>query len=269
MEKFAPQLASGYATVNGLKMYYERCGEGPALVLLHGGGSTIQTSFGRIIPQLSHNHSLIAVELQAHGRTGDRNQELSFRQDADDVAALLDHLAIAAVDVLGFSNGGTSALYLAQRHPSKVRKVIAASPLCKRAHAPEPFWEFMRTGTFEQMPQQYKDAYRAAGNSEDQLLNMYSRCAQRMIDFTDMSDEELQSIKAPVLLVNGNQDVMTSAHAVALQQMLPDCQLAILPGGHGTYLGEITSLNGQDKPWNYFLPLIEQFLASDPEPNNP
>jgi pimeloyl-ACP methyl ester carboxylesterase len=260
LEKFAPPLLSGYATVNGLKMYYERSGKGPELVLLHGGGSTIQTSFGRIIPQLSQQHSVLAVELQAHGRTADRNQELSFKQDADDVAALLDHLGTASADVLGFSNGATTALYLAARHPAKIRKVIAASPLCKRHHAPEQFWEFMRTGTIDQMPQQYKDAYRSVGRNAEELFQLFNRCANRMISFTDMSDEELQAIKAPVLLVNGNQDVMTSEHAVALQKMIADCQLAILPGGHGAYLGEITSLQENKKPWLYFLPLVEEFL---------
>src|SRR6266481_332590 len=59
---------SGYSEVNGLKMYYEIYGEGKPLVLIHGGGSTIQTSFGRIIPQLSKHYQVVAVELQNHGR---------------------------------------------------------------------------------------------------------------------------------------------------------------------------------------------------------
>ncbi|MDJ1505870.1 hypothetical protein [Xanthocytophaga agilis] len=57
---------SDYSYVNGLKMYYEINGEGKPLVLIHGGGSTIQTTFGRIIPLLAQYRKLIAVELQAH-----------------------------------------------------------------------------------------------------------------------------------------------------------------------------------------------------------
>jgi pimeloyl-ACP methyl ester carboxylesterase len=64
---------SGYSDVNGLKMYYEIYGEGKPLMLIHGGGSTIQTTFGRVIPMLAKHRKLIAVELQAHGRTGDKD----------------------------------------------------------------------------------------------------------------------------------------------------------------------------------------------------
>src|SRR5205085_3981083 len=110
----APRLActlaksdcSGYAEVNGLHMYYELHGSGRPLVLIHGGGSTIGTTFGGVLPALSHTHQVIAVELQAHGHSGDRAAPESFRQDADDVAELLRQLDAPAADVLGFSNGG-------------------------------------------------------------------------------------------------------------------------------------------------------------------
>src|ERR1700733_14941843 len=94
----------GYSEVNGLKMYYEIHGEGKPLVLIHGGGSTIQTSFGNIIPLLAKHRQIVAVELQAHGRTNDRDTDLTFKQDADDVAAVLNDLKIPKADILGFSN---------------------------------------------------------------------------------------------------------------------------------------------------------------------
>src|SRR5271170_2955287 len=93
---------SGYSEVNGLTMYYEIYGQGKPLVLIHGGGSTIQTTFGRIIPLLAMHRQLIGVELQAHGHTNDRNADLTFEQDADDVATLLANLKIAKADFLGF-----------------------------------------------------------------------------------------------------------------------------------------------------------------------
>jgi pimeloyl-ACP methyl ester carboxylesterase len=84
-------MASGYASVNWLKMYYEIHGKGGIpLVLIHGGGSTIETTFGSIPPMLAAQGKVIATELQAHGRTGDRNGDLSFEQDADDVEGSLE-----------------------------------------------------------------------------------------------------------------------------------------------------------------------------------
>lgn len=86
------EQAGHYAEVNGLNMYYEVHGSGRALVLLHGGGSTIESTFGRILPDLANTHQVVAVELQAHGHTTDIDRPLSFEQDADDVAALLKQL---------------------------------------------------------------------------------------------------------------------------------------------------------------------------------
>lgn len=259
----ALNIKSGYTEVNGISMYYEIYGEGKPLVLIHGGGSTIQTSFGRIIPLLASNHQLIAVELQAHGRTGDRNSELSFEQDADDVAALLQHLKITKADIFGFSNGANTALQIAIRHPQLCNKIIAGSMLLKKNGTLPGFWEFMKNGTFGQMPQQYKDAFLAVTPDSSRLMNMYQKCANRMIDFREFADEEIQSIQAPVLIVNGDEDVATSEHVVAMSRLIPNCRLAIIPGGHGAYIGEITTLKADYKNSDFIVPLIGRFLEAD------
>lgn len=118
---------SGYVTVNGLNMYYEIHGSGEPLVLIHGGGSTLRTTFGKVLPLFAKDRKVIAVELQAHGHTGDRNKPLLFEQDADDVNALLQQLNITRAAVFGFSNGGSTAMHLAIRHPERVSKLIIAS----------------------------------------------------------------------------------------------------------------------------------------------
>jgi pimeloyl-ACP methyl ester carboxylesterase len=100
--------SSGYASVNGLKMYYEIHGKGAPLVLIHGGGSTIQTSFGRVLHSFAKDRQVIAVELQGHGHTPDINRPETFEQDADDVAAILKYLKIENADFFGFSNGGNT-----------------------------------------------------------------------------------------------------------------------------------------------------------------
>lgn len=120
-------MTTGYSDVNGLKMYYEIHGRGNPLVLIHGGGSTIETSFSNIIPFLSEHRQIIAMELQAHGHTHDRDTELSFAQDADDIATLLKNLSISKADFLGFSNGGHTLLEFALKHNECIRKMILAS----------------------------------------------------------------------------------------------------------------------------------------------
>jgi len=123
-----------YADVNGIKMYYEihpptgkTGGEVKALVLIHGGGSTIQTTFGTILPMLAKRYKIIAMELQAHGHTSDRDAPETFEQDADDVAALLKQLNISKASILGFSNGASTTLQIAIRHPEIVDKIIVVA----------------------------------------------------------------------------------------------------------------------------------------------
>ncbi|HMC97484.1 MAG TPA: alpha/beta fold hydrolase, partial [Flavobacteriales bacterium] len=105
-------MRSGYAHIGPLKMYYEVRGGGRTpLVLIHGGGSTIESNWGRIIDILAADRQVIAVELQAHGHTPDvPDRPTSFEQDADDVAGLLAYLKIAKADFFGFSNGGNTAM---------------------------------------------------------------------------------------------------------------------------------------------------------------
>lgn len=250
---------TGYASVNGIEMYYEVHGQGPPLVLVHGAGSTIETTFGRIIPELQKYRKVIAVELQAHGRTGDRDTPISFEQDADDVAALVRQLGISKADFFGFSNGGNTVLQVAIRHPELCERVVAASVLLKRDGTFPQFWEFMKQGTFKDMPIQYKDAFMKVTPDSARLHTMFRKCADRMIGFQDFPDEALSSIKCPVLLVNGDKDVATSEHVVEMSRLITGSSLAILPGGHGEYMGEIVALKSPEGDFSV-LPVLRDFL---------
>ncbi len=117
---------SGYAPVNGLEMYYEVHGEGEPIVALHGAYMTVD-AMGEIVPALAKTRKVIAVELQAHGRTADIERPLAYEHMADDVAALIKHLGIEKADVFGYSMGGGVALQVAVRHPRVVRKMVAVS----------------------------------------------------------------------------------------------------------------------------------------------
>ena len=148
-------MTTGHASIHGIRMYYEVHGrrDGVPLLLLHGGGSTIDSTFGRVLPLLAEHRRVIAIEEQGHGRTSDRDQPVTFEASADDAAALLRHLDVVEADVFGFSNGGSVALQVAIRHPELVRRLVFASSLTRRDGAPPQFWEFMRQATFEDMPQ--------------------------------------------------------------------------------------------------------------------
>lgn len=262
MEKQAAPIdfKSGYTDVNGLKMYYEIYGQGKPLVLIHGGGSTIQTSFEKVIPLFAKSRKVIAVEMQAHGRTSDRNTDLSFEQDADDIATLLANLKIDKADFLGFSNGGTTTLQIAIRHPEIVNKIVLGSAITKRNGVPEQFWGFMKQASLDNMPPQLKEAYKKVAADTNGLQVMFARDVQRMLNFKDIPDEKIKSIKAPTLIIIGDKDMVTPEHALEMHRLIPNSELAIIPGGHGDYIGEITTLKPDFKETDLAVPLIEKFL---------
>jgi pimeloyl-ACP methyl ester carboxylesterase len=233
--------SSGHASVNGLNMYYEIHGTGAPLVLIHGGGSTIQTTFGRVLNSFAKTHQVIAVEMQAHGHTADIDRPLSFEQDADDVAELLKHLHIGKADILGFSNGASTTLEMAIRHPELVNKIIVASTFFKKAGAPSWFWDMMAHPTFEGMPQPLKDAYLKINPDTNALYAMYKRDIARMQSFKDIPENEIKSIRSPAFIIIGDSDVVRPEHAVEMHRLILHSRLAILPGSHGEYIGEITT----------------------------
>lgn len=257
-ESTAP--AGRYATVDGLHLYYEIHGHGRPLVLIHGGGSTIASTFGRILPELAKSHQVIAVELQAHGHTLDIGRPLSFEQDADDVAALLQQLQVGPADILGFSNGGTTALQLALRHPSRVRKLVLASATYRRDGLPPGFFTGFAHATLATMPAPLQKAYLDANPDPKGLQTMFDRDVARMAAFQDISDVAMRSIKAPALVINGDADVVLPEHALALSRILPHARLAILPSGHGDYLGEICARDPNGKLPGLVTAMIELFL---------
>lgn len=124
---WAQQPVTGYAPVNGLKMYYEIHGKGEPVVLLHGSFMTIPSNWTEMIAALSKTRQVIAVEMQGHGRTADINRDFSYASLSDDIAAMLDYLKIGKADVIGYSMGGGVALEMAIRHPQNVRKVVSIS----------------------------------------------------------------------------------------------------------------------------------------------
>jgi pimeloyl-ACP methyl ester carboxylesterase len=255
-----PIYKNGYSEVNGIKMYYEIYGQGKPLILIHGGGSTIETTFGRVIPMLAKRYKVIAMDLQAHGRTSDRAAPESFEQDADDVVTLLKNLNISKADFFGFSNGATTLVQITIRHPEIVDKIILGSALCKRNGVPEQFWDFMKQATLENMPEQLKEAYLKVSPNPEGLQVMHDKDAERMVNFKDIPDVQIESIKAPTLIIIGDKDVIKPEHAIEMHRQISNSSLAIIPGVHGEYIGEITTLNSNSKEADFVIPMIESFL---------
>jgi len=241
------KVDSGYAPVNGLKMYYEIYGNGEPLVLIHGGVGAIEM-FGANLTALAQTHKVIAVDLQAHGRTADIDRPLKCELMADDIAALLKYLKIDKADVMGYSLGGEVALRTAIQHPEAVHKLIVVSATFKRdGWYPEILAGMSQMGPTAAEPMKQTPMYR-----------MYAQLAPRPQDWsvliTKLGDllkqdynwsEDVKKIKIPTLIIVGDADAVRTSHAVEFFGLLgggqrdagwdgsgrpKNCELAILPG---------------------------------------
>jgi pimeloyl-ACP methyl ester carboxylesterase len=239
----SPTPETGYAPVNGLRMYYEIHGSGGTpLLLLHGGLFDIDQQFGTVLPGLARSRQVIAADFQAHGRTNDIDRPLTSADLASDVLGLLAHLGVAKVDVFGFSVGGAVALYLAIKHPEVLRKVVVSSvsfhPSGDRPENAEAVGEMtvdMIAGT--PMEQEYK----AKSPNPDKLQDLLDKLGTYDKGFSGWSEDDIRGIAAPTLITVGDCDAVKLEHAVRFLQLrggdvngdftgVPASQLAVFPG---------------------------------------
>jgi pimeloyl-ACP methyl ester carboxylesterase len=236
-------VKTGYAPVNGLRMYYETHGSGGTpLLLLHGGLFNIDLQFGKVLPGLAQTREIIAADFQAHGRTGDIDRPLTSANLASDVVALLSHLGHSQVDVFGFSVGGAVALDLAITHPDLVRKLIVSSVSYNRdGDRPENTEAVGEMSVDMIAGTPMEQDYRAKSPNPDKLQDLLDKLGKYDDGFPGWSDDEIRQIAAPTLITVGDCDAVTLEHAVRFLQLrggdvngdfvgVPASQLAVFPG---------------------------------------
>ncbi len=252
--------STGYADVNGLHLYYETYGSGAPLVLLHGGMLTIDLNFASLIPTLAQTHTVIGVEMQGHGRTANIDREITYANLATDIVALLDHLGIERAAVLGHSMGGGVALEMAVNHADRVSAIVPISAsVSKDGMHPD----LLDPSTFETssiMPTaqdfaDFKGAYERLSPHPEQFDAFLMSLSGMDADFAGWTDEQLAGISCPVLIVQGDNDFTTVAHAGVMLAKIPNSTLAVIPG---TTHMQVTRRD------TILLPVLERFFAAHP-----
>lgn len=249
---------SGYAPVNGIKVYYEVYGEGRPIVLLHGAFFTIGMNWTQLIPELSKTRKVIAIEFQSHGHTPYSDRKLSFPTLASDVDEVMDYLKIDSADVAGFSMGGEVAYEFAIQHPRRLRKLVIISSTYKSSGwLPEVSNAFksFKPEFFTNSPM--NTAYDAVAPDKTK----WTKFLEQMFAFAsqpfDFGYSSVAKITAPVLIISGDNDGLDKVELAKtyrllgggissdLTQTMPKSQLAIVPSqGHvGVMMQTSTVLN--------------------------
>jgi pimeloyl-ACP methyl ester carboxylesterase len=256
---------SGYAGINGLKMYYEVYGEGKPIVLLHGSYMTIPLNWSHFLPLLSKDRKVIALEMQGHGRTRDIARKFSYEGMADDVSELLKHLKIDRADILGYSMGGGVAFQVAVRHPEQVRRLVVLSG----AYAHDGWWPDVEAAFAKFTPDMFKGTpiqkqYESFGNDPAHFPEFVKKVVSIDLQPYDWS-KDVKNIQAPIFMAIGDADGVRYEHALELFRAKgggkmgdiegpPDSRLAIIPG---------TTHIGMTKRTDWLIPMITDFLDSD------
>ena len=256
---------SGYADVNGLKMYYEVYGSGKPIVLIHGSFMTIPLNWSKIIPLLAKGRKVIVTEMQGHGRTKDISREFSYEGMADDVSGLLKHLKIESADILGYSMGGGVAFQVAIRHPKQVRRLVVLSG----TYSHDGWWPDVEAMFSTMNADMLKGSsiekqYNSLGNDPAQFPEFIKKVISVDLKPYDWS-MDVENIQVPIFMAIGDADGIQYEHILELFRAkgggkmgdihgLPKSRLAIIPGT--THVGMMSRTD-------WLIPMITDFLDSD------
>jgi pimeloyl-ACP methyl ester carboxylesterase len=256
---------SGYADVNGLKMYYEVYGKGKPIVLLHGSFMTIPLNWSHIIPLLAKDRKVIVAEMQGHGRTRDIARKFSYEAMADDVSGLLKHLKIDSADIVGYSMGGGIAFQVAVRHPEQVRRLVVLSGTYRH----DGWWPDVEASFATFTPDMFKGTviqkqYDSLGNDPAHFPEFVKKVISIDLEPYDWS-KDVKNIQVPIFMAIGDADGVRYEHALELFRAkgggkmgdlhgLPTSRLAIIPG---------TTHVGMMQRADWLIPMINDFLDSD------
>jgi pimeloyl-ACP methyl ester carboxylesterase len=208
---------TGYAPVNGVKMYYEVHGSGEPVVLLHGAFMTITNNWTGWIGELAKTRQVIAVEMQGHGRTADIERDISSENLADDVAALLDHLKIPKADLIGYSMGGGVAMQCAIRHPDKVRKVVVISSWFRRDGVVKEGLDALAKLTADAFKGSPIEAqYKKLSPTPDDFPKFVKRLVASSSKGRDIGADQLKATTAPMFFIHGDADGIRLEHVAEM-----------------------------------------------------
>jgi len=259
---------TGYAPVNGLKMYYEIHGNGEPMVLLHGAFMAISGDWMDWINELAKTRKVIAVDMQGHGRTADIDRDITYEYLSDDVAALLDYLKIPRADVMGYSLGGGVAFEFAIRHPEKVRKVVIISAPFRRdgwVKEANDFWPNFSVEMMKGTPAETeREKLNPVPGSFPAFFDHIKAAAMRPYDF---GADNLKATKAPFFFINGDADGVRLDHIAEMYRLKggdlhgdmrphPESRLAIIPNTtHVTLMNRMSII----------IPMVNDFLNAKPQ----
>jgi pimeloyl-ACP methyl ester carboxylesterase len=207
---------------NGTRFYYETYGEGAPLLLIHGNGGSIG-SFKKQIGEFADHHRVIALDSRGQGKSELGTTALTYEQMAEDTNALLDHINLRQVEVLGWSDGGIIGLFLTIRHPEKVSMLAVMGANLQ----PDAAYPWAVEGTLRERDRITKQL---ANNKNPKPLQLQLQLLDLVANQPHIPLSDLAHIQVPTLVMAADRDVIRDDHTLSMFHAIPRSQLAIFPG---------------------------------------
>jgi pimeloyl-ACP methyl ester carboxylesterase len=207
-------------THDGVRLYYEVYGAGEPLLVVHGNGGSI-ADLGAQIAHFRKRYRVIAMDSRDQGKSADSADKITYEKMTDDLAALLDHLKVGPVNVLGWSDGGIEALLLGIRHPAKVKKIAAMAANLT------PDEDAFRPEVLALIKQMMADVPAAERDTPQGRRSL--KVTGMMLEEPNIPLQALEAIAAPTLVLASDHDVIRDEHTVAIYHHIPNSQLVIFP----------------------------------------
>ncbi len=214
------------AHINGVSIYYETYGQGPPVLVLHGGLGFLE-SMHYFISALAATHTVIAVDSRAQGRSTDSDAAISYALMGDDMIRLMNVLRIRQADVVGWSDGGIIGLDLAIKHPDRIRRLMAIGAnydvegIAAKDREPEGYWSFVP---------QVKPFYDNVAPDPGHFAVVAKKIFAMGNTQPHYTLAELGRIRAKTLIVAGEHDLILRAHTDAMTHAIRGAREVIVPG---------------------------------------
>jgi pimeloyl-ACP methyl ester carboxylesterase len=247
---------------NGVRLFVEISGTGAPILFLHGGLSYFDAAFPKQAAYFATFRTVIGVDQRGHGHSPDTDQEFSYRQMAEDTAALLTELKIGRVDIVGHSDGGNVGLLLARYHPELVRRLVISGANARGDYEGLLAYLRFRFSSDQEfaanMGAKDRELYdRVSPDGANHWTTIVAKTKALWATRVVIAPEDLAAIQIPVLVMSGDHDVISIEQTLDIYRALPHGQLCILPAtGHMTM---------QERP-EEFNRLTREFLEEDLPP---
>jgi pimeloyl-ACP methyl ester carboxylesterase len=217
---------SGHAAANGISIYYAVYGQGPPVILLHGGLANTEY-WGNQIKALAPHHTVIVMDSRGHGRSTRDARPYGYDLMADDVVALMDALKVPKADIVGWSDGGILGLDLAIRHPDRVGKIFAFAANTVPSGVKD---DVEKNPTFAAFIKRAGEEYATRSATPKEYDAFVEQISKMWASEPNWTDAQLQAIKAPVLVVDGDHDeAIKREHTEYIAATIPHAGLLLLP----------------------------------------